>query len=104
MEMGFTMDEVEAELKQAAQDMLDELEKVKAERRHNDPGHTVVELAVAWGVQKSMAKKKVAELKKAGRIIEGRAYRLREDGHFQSVRVVRLREEGKDGLAQTTER
>ena len=57
----------------------------------DDLGHTIRELAKAWGVCGSTAKRRVQALKEQGKIIEGRRTIRDAMNRPQRVRVVRLK-------------
>jgi len=74
-------------LEEAAGAMLRELGM-----EEDDLGHTLRELAKAWRVSDSTAKRRVRILKEEGKIIEGRRTIKDAMDRPQRIRVVRLKE------------
>lgn len=82
----FTLDEV-------AREMLEELGMVG----HDDPGFSAKELAEAWGVATSTARRRIQGLKEQGKVVEGRRGAKRKDGTFYYLPVYRLKKDKGEG-------
>lgn len=72
----FTLDEM-------AREMAGEL----GYKLQDDPGYTAAEFAGSWGIAVSTARRWLHELDKQGKIIKGRARRIRSDGKPLQVTV-----------------
>lgn len=61
-----------------------------ADASEGDPGATVEELRVAWGIDERTVRKRIKPLLAAGKMVVGMAPRRKMDGRVQKVPVYRV--------------